>query len=511
MNKKTIFIKSGELAVAIHGECLSTVLGSCVSVCIIDVEKKIAGMNHYLLPAPASSNQSLPAQSDLLQYGIYSIPALLKEFKKLGSLPVDLEAKIIGGALAVGTENIALARKILKQYGIRISAEEVGGSKGRKVELDSSSGSIRFIKLGVISKVENLNIVEKTNKPSKIKVLIIDDSPPMRKVIRKMIEIDAEIEVVGEAADPFEAELMRKKFKPDVLTLDLNMPKQDGVSYLRQYMPTSPLPAIIVTDYNIKDTHQVMDALESGAFDYIQKPALNQMNEVGEVLLQKIKDAALVDVHRLLQPKQKLVLTQRQKPSLNTPFSSMIAIGSSTGGTEAIKVLLMGLPSEIPPIVIVQHMPPGFTKSFADRLNDLCSFHVKEAQEGDRIQSNCVYIAPGGKQMAVLGNRTDLRISINDDPPENRFKPSVDYLFRSFDGISGKDKIAVILTGMGRDGSAQLLELRNKGVHTIAQDESTSVVFGMPKAAIEIGAVSEIKRIDQIAEAIMSSLRKNAA
>ena len=500
MDTKTVFLKSGELAVGTRGERISTVLGSCVAVCIYDAEKKIGGMNHYLLPEPQSVQKVVPSHSDPLQFGVNAIPALLKEFKKLGSDPRNLQAKIIGGALEIGAENVAIAYRILREFGIIILAEEVGGVLGRKVEFDTSNGAIRYIKLGA---------VHKESKASKIKVLIIDDSAPMRKVIRKMIETDSEVEVVGEAADPIEAEELRKRYKPDVLTLDLNMPKQDGVSYLKQYMSTNPLPAIILTDYNIKETHQVMDALEAGAFDYVQKPALSQMGEVGELLLQKIKTAAQVDTSRLLQLHQKIPSKKTQKTAVvSAPFRSMIAIGSSTGGTEALKILLMGLPKDIPPVVIVQHMPPGFTKSFADRLNELCPFHVKEAEDGDKIQSGCVYLAPGGKQMAIAGNRSELRICITDDPPENRFKPSVDYLFRSFEKVVDKEKIAVILTGMGRDGAAQMLELKNNGVHTIAQDESTCVVFGMPKVAIELGGVCEVKRLDKIADAIMGALPK---
>ncbi len=503
--QEEINIKSGELAFGTKGEILSTVLGSCIAVCIYDQELKIGGMNHYLLPRPCEENCSL-------QYGIYAIPALIKEFKKRGSLPKNLVAKIIGGATSpdssskveVGSENIRLAREILNQFGIPIMVEEVGGNIGRQVKFHTSTGELFF---------------KKTNAPtsnnSKIKVLIIDDSGPMRKVIRKMLEPDSTIEIIGEAADPFQAEEIRCRMRPDVITLDLHMPKKDGVSYLKEYMASDPIPTIIVTDYNIKDTGPVMDALEAGAFDYVQKPALSEIREAGEILNTKIKAAAKTKSSRLKQIGQKaskrlIEPAQFVVHSLSSPTvaNSIIAIGASTGGTEAIKVVLTGLPKSIPPILIVQHMPPIFTKSFAERLNELCPFDVKEAEDNDMVKNGCVYIAPGGKQMAIVGKGSDLRICISDDPPENRFKPSVDFLFRSFAKISGRDRIAILLTGMGRDGACELLSLRSKGVRTIVQDENSSIVFGMPGEAIRLGAAELIRPIDEISETLLLMLKQ---
>lgn len=560
MSNTRLSINSGELAMGYDGEVISTVVGSCIAVCIFDERLHIGGMNHYLLAENLGSENDGESP---LRYGSQAIPALLNEFKRAGSRPADLRAKIIGGAHStnsehsqhVGTANAAIARHILAKFGVRILAEEVGGRAGRRVEFNTFDGSLRFKKddLGGADQpgstarttftsqatpADHPKPVEapKPREPTKpaltllakpknlagrkIKVLLIDDSAPIRRVLSKMLSADPDIEIVGEAEDPVAAEVLRKTIKPDVITLDLHMPNQDGVSYLRQFMPLAPVPTIIVTDFNLNETGPVMDALDSGAFDYFQKPAHSQLAEAGPILIAKIKAAAQVKPETLLQfradPKG---LSKKTSQTSGAPLSidqqkissTLIAIGASTGGTEALKVLLTGLPAEIPPILIVQHMPPGFTKSFADRLNELCPFAVKEAVDGEKVVANCVYIAPGGVQMAVVGKSSELRIRISDDPPENRFKPSVDYLFRSFGQIKGKQRMAAILTGMGGDGAKEMLNLRKMGVHTIAQNEATCVVFGMPKVAIDLGAACEVKALDQIASSLALHLRKKAA
>ena len=427
----------------------------------------------------------------------------MKEFKAHGSRLEDLQAKIIGGAAAgesesqrcAGVENTEIARRLLKKFGIPIVAEDVGGLVGRRVEFFTSNGTIRF----------------KRNEPQpaqkkEIKVLIIDDSAPMRSIIRKMLEGDPAIRVVGEAEDPIEASRLREKVRPDVLTLDLHMPRQDGVTYLREYMRKEPLPAIVLSDYSLKDTGPVMDALEAGAFDYVKKPTFAEIGHVGAILIEKIKAAAEANVNTL----KTVPSVAHQSPGfLRNSFdpqhlaNSMIVLGASTGGTEAIKVFLSGLPKSIPPILIVQHMPAGFTKNFAERLNEMFPFGVKEAEEGEKIQENQVYIAPGGRQMCISGRRYDLRISLTDDPPENRFRPSVDYLFRSFLKVERRFRMAVLLTGMGNDGARELLRLKQGGIHTIVQNEATSVVFGMPKAAIDLHADCEVRPLAEIPLAVM--------
>lgn len=527
MKPKTIFLKSGELILGTKGEVLSTVLGSCLSICIFDKVKKMGGMTHYLLSQPF--DEVAVADKALYNYGIYALPALLKKLKELGSERQNLSAKIIGGAnnfdlilgnnFNIGEANLKIAYQLLTSFGIPIKAEDVGGNYGRKVEFNTATGEIRF-KKEILQRQEILLPSELSLKsvqsalPFRIKVLIVDDSSAIRKLIRKMIEIDNQIEVVGEADNPLIAEELRKKYHPHVMTLDLHMPIKNGVTYLREFMATEPMATIIFTDCSLKDTGPVMDALEAGAFDYVQKPAQSQIAETSKILISKIKEAAKVDTEKLARSLRKSLARKPHPIKIKTKFltalgkavDSVIAIGASTGGTEAIKHVLMGLPSEIPPVLIVQHMPPGFTKSFADRLNELCPFHVKEAEDGDVIENGFVYVAPGGKQMAIILKGTGLFIRITDDPEENHFKPSVDYLFRSLSKITTKHRICILLTGMGGDGAKEMLTLRNQGVYTIAQDEATCVVFGMPKVAIEIGAAYEIKALEQIAGSVLSAV-----
>ncbi len=506
MHSKKINLISGKMAIGMNSEIISTVLGSCISICIFDIKKKIGGMNHYIIAEPVEN------KDELLNYGITAIPLLIKEFKKIGSEPKNLKAKIIGGSVdpliilngmvPPGIQNINIAHKILIHFGIEIVAEETGGNFSRQVEFNTGTGEIRF------KKISKNFIVPEIKKLSKIKVLIIDDSIAMRKIIRKMIEKDPIIEIIGEAEDPLKAIELRKIIKPDVITLDLHMPKMDGVTYLRQYMPEDPIPTIIVTDYNLKNTGPVMDALDSGAFDYVQKPELSHLEEISEVLISKIKAASAVN-HSNLKILKQTKLAKKYSNEWKDTENSIVAIGASTGGTEALKVLLTSLPKIIPPIFIVQHMPPVFTKSFADRLNELCPFTVKEAEEGDKVQNGIVYIAPGGIQMAVVKRGGELRICLVDDPPENRFKPSVDFLFRSFGKINGMKKTALLLTGMGNDGAKEMLKLRKLGVHTIVQDESTCVVFGMPKAAIDLGAAVEVSKLEDVGSRLLESFENH--
>ncbi len=537
MRKPILHLKSGELKVTQNGEVLGTVLGSCVAVCIFDNQKKIGGMNHYLLP---ESNPSASI-SHPLNFGDTSLTAMLKRFKELGSHPLHLQAKIVGGARmktdsqgpTVGERNIQIAKDLLQKFAIPIVAESIGGNCGRTIEFYSSTGELRLKMESEFS--EGLE----TKKKNKIKVLIVDDSQSVRKILRAVISSDPQIEIVGEAEDPIEAERLRENLKPDVMTLDLHMPKKNGNIYLRELMSEHPMPVIIVSDCHLKDTGPVMNALDAGALDYVQKPELARFQEHAETLIAKIKMASEVNVEKLrpkkisgrslARPSKNLILdstteeTEEQHATKKSrknhlsissemqKISQMIAIGASTGGTEALKELLSSLPENIPPILIVQHMPAAFTKSFADRLNELCSFQVKEAEQSEVIRNGCVYIAPGGQQMAVSQKGSIYKIQLSDEAPENRFKPSVDFLFRSFAKVQEVKKSAALLTGMGSDGARELLTLRNSGAFTIAQDESTSVVFGMPKSAIELGAAQQTLPLDQIASALISKWKRTAA
>lgn len=432
--------------------------------------------------------------------------SLLKKFKSQGSTPESLVLKLVGGKTIKAIQLTTHTRELARELGLNIATESLHDVGGRELIFSTKTGELQYR----IAEISNSKIRSQLAK--KIKVLIIDDSLPIRKVIRKMLESEPQFEIVGEAKDPIDGEILRKSKNPDVITLDLHMPRQDGVSYIKQLMKNDPTAIIVITDYDLKNTGPVMDALDAGAFDYIQKPNFSQLTEVGEILISKIREAAKVDTAKLSMFRSSARgakdMRSVEKKSFNNynlsiENSAVIAIGASTGGTEALKVVLGSLPAEIPPILVVQHMPPVFTKSFAERLNELCPFHVKEAEDGERVLPGCVYIAPGGFHMGVVGSSPNLKIQLSSGPPENRFRPSVDFLFRSIGKIKRIKKFAVILTGMGNDGAQELLNLRQQGAHTIAQDESTSVVFGMPKVAIDLGAAQEVKRLDQIGPSLV--------
>lgn len=337
-----------------------------------------------------------------------------------------------------------------------------------------------------------------TQLSSKKKVLVVDDSTTIRNLLKKIINQDPHLEVVAEAEKPSLVEGLIEKFKPDVITLDIHMPEMDGITLLKKIHPKYQLPVVMISSISREEGPQVLQALESGAIDYIQKPSMSDLAEVAQIIREKIKIASQAHIRTIKRTRKKVMSGGK------ADAQSIIAIGSSTGGTEALRVVLESLPSEIPPILIVQHIPPVFSTAFAKRLNELCAFEVREANHGDEVKPNLVLIAPGGKQMSVkpaAGGK--LTVDISDAPPMNRHKPSVDFLFKSIADIQWPKVTAAILTGMGADGAAQMKRLRDLGARTIAQDEETCVVFGMPREAIEKGAAEYIKPLDDIADALL--------
>jgi two-component system chemotaxis response regulator CheB len=327
-----------------------------------------------------------------------------------------------------------------------------------------------------------------------IKVLIVDDSKTIRNLLNKVFTKAEGIEVCGMAEKPSDVEELIKKHKPDVLTLDIHMPEMTGVELLKIIGPKYNIPTIMVTSISMEEGPLVLEALELGAFDYIQKPEVSELPVVAPILVEKVKEAALSKK----SASQINKLGARPVSSMN--LDSLVVIGSSTGGTNALKDILTKLPKQVPPILIVQHIPPVFSKAFADRMNGLCPFTVKEAEDGEVVASNKVLIAPGGKQMKVVNEGGTFKVNITDDAPVNRFKPSVDYLFQStVPLIKRKHVVSVILTGMGKDGAKEMLNLKNAGAYTIGQDEESCVVYGMPKEAARIGAVMHAEHKDDIA------------
>ncbi len=506
----------GEIIIVRDGGVISTVLGSCVSICLFAIDGSIGGMNHFVLPRPNLGAR----EDDAYRYGDASCKALIETLLDQGVERGLLRAKIIGGASILHSEglsrnigkfNAEIARNLLAKHKIPIVAEDLGGELGRKVFFYTDSGKVRVNLFS--SEMKDAPAAPKVSAaPKKTKVLIVDDSKTVQEFLKKIFSDDPEMEVVGVANHPGEAEELLKTTVADVMTLDIQMPEMDGVAFLEQLMPRKPMPVVMLTSMRIEDGDQVLKALELGAVDYIQKPKLQEIATVGPQICEKVKAAARAHVHR---QKTALPFIGRTKSShrsqTNVNSLPFIAIGASTGGTVALTEVLTALPSEIPPIVIVQHIPGGFSRAFADRLNTLCPFEVKEAEDGDELCGNRVLIAPGGKQMAIEKRGGRLVVTVNDSEPVNRHKPSVDYLFDSVVRHAPGQALGVILTGMGSDGARGLLSMKQTRSYTLAQDEHSCVVYGMPKEAVKLGAVEKSAPLDQIAALIEAWMRERKA
>jgi two-component system chemotaxis response regulator CheB len=346
----------------------------------------------------------------------------------------------------------------------------------------------------------------------KIKVLIVDDSRMIRDVLTDILKDQPDIEVVGAAADAFEARDMIKSLNPDVITLDVEMPKMNGLEFLDKLMRAKPMPVVMISAATERGSEVTFRALELGAVDFVTKPKLNEQtpDDYGDTIAEKIRAAksARLKPPRRVNPEDTVtmpaVVPKRPIPRGVKTSDRVIAVGASTGGTEAIREFLLGMPQDCPGIVIVQHMPENFTKMFAERLNGLCSINVKEAEHNDPIMPGCCYIAPGGKHLWVKRDEGQLLCKLSTEPPMNLHRPSVDFLFLSCAKFLGADAIGVIMTGMGKDGAKGMLEMKGKGSWNIAQDEASSVIFGMPREAIELGAVHEVAPLNRLREKVLA-------
>jgi two-component system chemotaxis response regulator CheB len=346
---------------------------------------------------------------------------------------------------------------------------------------------------------------------AKIRVLTVDDSALMRQVLGTLLAGDPEIEVVGSAPDPYIAREKIKALNPDVLTLDVEMPKMDGITFLEKLMRGHPMPVVMVSSLTEAGCATTLRALELGAVDFIAKPKLDLrvgMEEIAQDLIAKVKAAAQARVLPLNVNREASKSEASGAPSgaMIKTTDTIIAIGASTGGTEAVKEVLEGLPPNTPPILITQHMPERFTKTWADRLNNLGRMSVREAQDGDRVLPGRALVAPGGYHMALERSGARYTVRINQDPPVNRHRPSVDVLFASVAKYAGANAVGVVLTGMGGDGAKGLLAMKQAGASTIAQDEASCVVFGMPKEAIKAGGVDTVLPLHEIAGAILARM-----
>lgn len=344
----------------------------------------------------------------------------------------------------------------------------------------------------------------------KLKVLIIDDSALIRSVMSQIINSQPDMEVVGAAPDPLVARELIKQTNPDVLTLDVEMPRMNGLEFLEKLMRLRPTPVVMVSTLTETGSETTLKALELGAVDFIPKPRLGVSEGMAELerdICDRIRAAARARIHRHQIGQQ---AADRPKPLTGHILSTtekIVFIGSSTGGTEALKEVLTRMPANSPAILMTQHMPESFTKSFAARLDSLSALTVKEAEHNERILPGHAYLAPGHSHLSVRKSGAYYFTELTQGPPVNRHRPSVDVLFGSAAKVVGHNAIAVLLTGMGKDGAAGMLEMREAGAHTIAQDEASCVVFGMPKAAIELGAAQEIVPLPNIAGHILEHLK----
>ena len=351
----------------------------------------------------------------------------------------------------------------------------------------------------------------------KIRVIVVDDSALVRSLLAEIINRQHDMECIGSANDPLIAREMIRDLNPDVITLDVEMPRMDGIDFLGRLMRLRPMPVVMISTLTERGAEVTMKALELGAIDFVAKPRVglaSGLNDLAAQIVDKIRVAAVAQVRRA--PVRDAAPAGGGAAHASAPAAALlgrlsteklICIGASTGGTEAIKEVLVQMPADSPAIVITQHMPPGFTTSFAARLNGLCQITVKEAVNGERILPGHAYIAPGGTQFHVARSGANYVAVVDDGPPVNRHKPSVEVLFKSAAVVVGRNAFGIMLTGMGNDGAAAMREMKDAGSYNYVQDEATCIVFGMPREAIAHGAADEVLPLGQIAPALITRLR----
>ena len=355
----------------------------------------------------------------------------------------------------------------------------------------------------------------------KIRVIVVDDSALVRSLLSEIINRQRDMECIGAANDPLVAREMIRELDPDVITLDVEMPRMDGIDFLGRLMRLRPTPVVMISTLTERGAEVTMKALELGAVDFVAKPRVglaSGLNDLAAQIVDKIRVAAVAQVRRA--PARDAAPAAGSAGNASVAHAApaagllgrlstekLICIGASTGGTEAIKEVLVQMPADSPAIVITQHMPPGFTTSFAARLNGLCQITVKEAVNGERILPGHAYIAPGGTQFHVARSGANYVAVVDDGPPVNRHKPSVEVLFKSAAAVVGRNAFGIMLTGMGNDGAVAMREMKDAGSYNYVQDEATCIVFGMPREAIAHGAADEVLPLRQIAPALIARLR----
>jgi len=362
---------------------------------------------------------------------------------------------------------------------------------------------------------------------AKTRVVVVDDSALVRSMLTEIINRQPDMECIGAASDPFVAREMIRNLNPDVITLDVEMPRMDGIDFLSKLMRLRPMPVVMVSTLTERGAEVTLKALELGAIDFVAKPKIgvaDGLRQLSDDITEKIRVASKARINRLpsapaatpaagTRPAGAPTAPSAPKPAVASPSlgrlstEKLIFIGASTGGTEATKEVLVGLPADAPAVVITQHMPPGFTKNYAARLDGLCKISVKEASDGERILPGHAYIAPGGLHLSVERSGANYIARVQDGDPVNRHKPSVEVLFKSAARVVGPNAIGIMLTGMGADGAKAMREMKDAGAYCVAQDEASCVVFGMPREAINAGAVQEVLPLNKIAQHVLDHLR----
>ncbi|HQY09687.1 MAG: chemotaxis response regulator protein-glutamate methylesterase [Burkholderiales bacterium] len=363
----------------------------------------------------------------------------------------------------------------------------------------------------------------------KTRVVVVDDSALVRSLLTEIINRQSDMECVGSASDPLVAREMIRNLNPDVITLDVEMPRMDGIDFLSRLMRLRPMPVVMVSTLTEKGAEVTLKALELGAVDFVAKPRIgisDGMRQLAQEITDKVRIAARARVSRLAGspaaagavPAGANAAAGAAKPAEGPAPASLgrlstekiFFIGASTGGTEATREVLMGLPADAPAVMITQHMPPGFTKSYAARLNGLCRIAVQEARDGDRVLPGHAYIAPGGMHLSVERSGANYLARVRDGEPVNRHKPSVEVLFQSAARVVGRNAVGIMLTGMGGDGAQAMKAMRDAGAYNVAQDEASCVVFGMPREAIAAGACHEVLPLKRIAAHLLDHLRETS-
>ncbi|MFW5750234.1 MAG: protein-glutamate methylesterase/protein-glutamine glutaminase [Planctomycetota bacterium] len=342
-----------------------------------------------------------------------------------------------------------------------------------------------------------------------IRVLVVDDSAVVRRVLGRELERDPRIAVVGTAPDPYIARDLILERRPDVITLDIEMPRMDGITFLHKLMQHRPMPVVVVSSLTAAGGLLACEAMAAGAVDVLSKPdAAYAVGELGVMLCDTVKAAAFADVGKLLTRRQSIARPSPQ--ALTRTTNAVVAIGASTGGTEALAAILRAMPANGPGMAIVQHMPEHFTRTFAERLDRESAMDVSEARDGDLVGPGRAVLAPGNRHMVLRRSGAQYRVQIKDGPLVSRHRPSVDVLFRSVARYAGANAVGALLTGMGRDGARGLKLMRDAGAHTIAQDEASSIVYGMPREAVELSAVVEQLSVERIGDAIIAACMRHA-